>query len=704
MKTKIIFFASLLAMASVTLGMVPSALCQWVQTSGPRVPITLLNGFVSYGANSSSPMLFAANYTDGLFRSVDNGATWTSINTGLPDQSGYGIVTDGTHLFGCGAGGFSPGGVSVSVDGGNTWQSASNGLPSTGVYRLVMSGSTLFAFGEDYNVYLSTDFAVTWSKVRSREANVIYDAFAASGAYMFLGAYASASEGVYRSTDNGTSWTVSSTGLTSTSVTALAFSGPNLFAGTDSGYFVSTDNGSNWNAATTLPSSTNFLVANGAELFDQTNAGILRSTDNGITWTAVNAGLANLDVQQLFASGTFLLAATQGGTFLSTNDGALWSAVTVGLTPAPPGGLLVSGSNIFAAGGSHGVFLSTNNGDEWKSEASGLNGASVNSIAMAGIGSSAMLFATADSGVFRSADNGGNWTKTNSIYLGSLVASGPNLYAEGVDSGVYRSTDNGASWIAINAGLTPTALFASGSNLIAGTFDYTNFVADGYFSTDYGTNWAQSKGLPADGWAYCFVASGDTIYAGDYGVYRSTDHGATWTDITFDLSHNPVFTLLPVSDNVGGTNLFAGREDQGVFLLPNNGTSWADANQGLFTSVYSLVLGGSNTSSPMLFAATDAGVWRRPLSEFGQSGVGESTTEPIALQLSPNPTNGIVTAHTAIEGTQHIAIINVLGENVMNLTEPSPDFTFDLSKLPPGAYFIKLSSSELTTTRMIVRE
>jgi hypothetical protein len=282
MKQKIAFFASLLAATCFLI--TPTARCQWVQTSGPRVPIVSFNGFVSTGAD-----LFAANYAAGVFHSTDNGATWTPINTGLPDQSGYGIVTDGTHIFGCGVGGVSPGGVSVSVDNGNTWQSASEGLPSSGVYRLCMTGSTLFAFAEDFCIYRSTDFGGNWSKVKARVANVIYSSFAANGANVFLGAYASASQGVYRSTDNGISWVAVNSGLKNMSVNDLSIAGVNLFALTDSGYFVSTDNGTNWAVATTLPAANNFLVANGTNLFAATGSGISRSTDNGTTWMCSNS-------------------------------------------------------------------------------------------------------------------------------------------------------------------------------------------------------------------------------------------------------------------------------------------------------------------------------------------------------------------------------------------------------------------------------
>ncbi|MCL5738691.1 MAG: hypothetical protein M1303_08670, partial [Bacteroidetes bacterium] len=57
--------------------------------------------------------------------------------------------------------------------------------------------------------------------------------------------------GVFRSMNNGASWTASNNGLRATSVNAFVVSGTNLFAGTDSGVFLSTNNGTSWIAVNT---------------------------------------------------------------------------------------------------------------------------------------------------------------------------------------------------------------------------------------------------------------------------------------------------------------------------------------------------------------------------------------------------------------------------------------------------------------------
>ena len=125
-----------------------------------------------------------------------------------------------------------------------------------------------------------------WTQTNGPAGGRVY-CLAVNGAYLFAGTWGG---GVYRSTDNGTSWTRVSAGLTNTVVLAFAVSGTTLYAGTEGG-------------------------------------GVFRSTDNGTTWTAVNSGLSSLFVYSLAVSGANLLAGTNGGACRSTNDGGTWAAV-----------------------------------------------------------------------------------------------------------------------------------------------------------------------------------------------------------------------------------------------------------------------------------------------------------------------------------------------------------------------------------------
>jgi len=90
--------------------------------------------------------------------------------------------------------------------------------------------------------------------------------------------------------------------------------------------------------------------------------------------------------------------------------------------------------------------------------------------------------------------------------------------------------------------------------------------------------WVQTDG-PFAGEITCFAVSGTTIFASDIdysglagGLYRSTNNGVGWTNISAGLSRPRVEALTS-----SGTNLFAGIADS-IFLSSDMGGTWAPIN------------------------------------------------------------------------------------------------------------------------------
>ncbi len=268
-------------------------------------------------------------------------------------------------------------------------------------------------------------------------------------------------------------------GISSGYIQCFAVSGTNLFAGDGGGgVFRSTNNGASWTAVNSGLTNMNILSlavsSNGqsvTNIFAGTWDGVFLSTNYGANWTAVNSGLTNTSVRSLVVSGTNLFAATGGGVFLSTNNGTSWTAVNSGLIYTDVYSLAISGSNLFAGTNGAGVFLSTNNGTSWTAVNSGLTYRYVSLLAVFGTN----LFAATSSGIFLSTNNGTSWTAVNSGLtngVSSLAASGTNIFAGTFGGGVFLSTNNGTSWTAVNSGLTNmsvSSLLVSGTNIFAGT-------------------------------------------------------------------------------------------------------------------------------------------------------------------------------------------------------------------------------------------
>jgi hypothetical protein len=194
--------------------------------------------------------------------------------------------------------------------------------------------------------------------------------------------------GVHRSTDGGTTWVFSGTGLpTSGNVRALAVSGTNVLAGmSSSGVYRSTNNGTNWsvsNSGLTNTSVTALLVV-GSNVFAGTNGGIFISANGGQTWTVSNSGLTSLNGLSLASSGSNIYVGTSaGGVFVSTNSGANWVASNTGLTGTTVRALVASGASV-VAGTPIGIFASTNSAGNWTAANTGLFNTSIQSLILSG--------------------------------------------------------------------------------------------------------------------------------------------------------------------------------------------------------------------------------------------------------------------------------------------------------------------------------
>ena len=272
---------------------------QWIQSG--------LDGTYVRTINVSGTNLFVGTSADGIFRSTNEGTSWTPVNTGLSSLYVNAFTVSGTNLFA----GTEGSGVFRSTNNGTSW-SATSALTDPYVYALTVSGTNLFA-GTDGSdgVYLSTNNGTNWVAAGSGLTNTRIRALTISGTNLFTGTFGG---GVFLSTNNGTSWTPSSSGLTNTYVNAITVSGTNLFASTEGGIFLSTNNGTTWAAASTglTNTYTHAIAFSATNLFAGTEDGVFFSTNNGTNWTQVSTGLTNTVIWALAVSGTYLFAGSNG--------------------------------------------------------------------------------------------------------------------------------------------------------------------------------------------------------------------------------------------------------------------------------------------------------------------------------------------------------------------------------------------------------
>lgn len=239
-------------------------------------------------------------------------------------------------------------------------------------------------------------------------------AFTHSG-IMIAGTYGG---GVWRSTNDGQSWSISNTGIGNYYISALATAPDgNVFAVVGSGLEKSSNEGVSWEFVLVSSSEFHCLAISGAgqssgTIFAGSTNGVTRSTDNGGTWSSF----------QMF-------------------NVAPIRALAVG-----PTGI------VYAATTSQGIYTSTDNGISW--EQTSLAAGTFVSLA---INSTGGVFAATYSSVYRTLDSGSSWQQVviaNADVKSVTIAPNGHIFAALNTAGVYRSTNNGTMWDSTNTGLT----------------------------------------------------------------------------------------------------------------------------------------------------------------------------------------------------------------------------------------------------------
>ena len=374
----------------------------------------------------------------GVLSSKDKGETFSVIYNSYTRV--YSMAAYGATLFIGVSALYGESGVRKSTNGGDWWNNQIVGLKAGTALTLKMVDTVLFAGTESGGIYRLDNGKILekgWYEI-GYDKNFISN-LSSSKSSVFLGVNA---EDVYRSSNNGSSWTKIDSGLVHVNLKAFAQIGNTLFAGTDGsmGVYKSTDDGITWLPANTGLASTNVyaLAVSGTALLAATieGAGIYRSTDNGNTWTAANTGLNNKKVFSLTAIGASVFAGTELGVYRSTDNGVNWTSVNTELKSVFS--LATIGSRIFAGDrGGKGLFLSTDNGSTWIEVNSGL-GTSKSIYTLNAIGTH--LYAGTGSGVFESTNNGNYWRVIglSDKVVSSFTIFGNTLFAGTETEGLFK--------------------------------------------------------------------------------------------------------------------------------------------------------------------------------------------------------------------------------------------------------------------------
>jgi photosystem II stability/assembly factor-like uncharacterized protein len=395
------------------------------------------------------------------------------------------------------------------------------------------------------------------------------------------------------------------------------------------------------------------------------------------------------------------------GVFLSPGDGIVWTqtglrSVSVYSLATRPNGQL------FASAYPGGVFRSTDHGNTWTDSVFG------NELFSAfAFGDSGIIFGASYGGlIFQSTDGGETWDVRDktlvywSTRYNSLVSTDNGYLFAGAERGlspcpcghgVYRSTNNGFQWLptSLTLGIGPMTTDLKGNVYAASDTLYR--------STDYGETWTQvSSGLTVP-LVKSLAHSGDgALFAGtSAGLFRSTDNGDHWTISGLTGILVKTMAIHPLGTVIAGT-------DSGIFVSTNDGDSWSQADSGLTRrGILSLTV----DSSGYVYAGTsDSGVFRsvQPVSAVHEVS-GLPPKSYLLSQNYPNPFNPVTTIDFSVPraGPVLLRVFNVLGEEVATLvSDDLPPGSYrtrwNAAGIGSGVYFYRLQAGSFLDTKKLI--
>jgi hypothetical protein len=183
-------------------------------------------------------------------------------------------------------------------------------------------------------------------------------------------------------------------------------------------------------------------------------------------------------------------------------------------------------------------------------------------------------------------------------------------------------------------------------------------------------------------------------------VWKSTDSGANWTDITGSLPNVPTHKIIYKTGSTDGELFLA--TDLGVFYRTNTKGDWVQLGTGLPNVIVKDI--EIHYGSEKLRAATfGRGLWEISITSTAL-GVEEKELPLDAVLLYPNPTTNksFTIQLNGLNGESTIRIYNLVGSVVKEFTTNKSKEEVNLNKFAQGMYLVKVTNNDRSSIKRVI--
>ena len=365
-----------------------------------------------------------------------------------------------------------------------------------------------------------------------------------------------------------------------------------------------------------------------------------------LDWTQENEP-SGTRVYNIFAtSKNNIYTFSETGTYRLTNGATTWANINLSVPIRTYGALITEHQNTLYIVNTNNILTSTDDGKTWEIYCSRPKGSAIDFIIkykkqeQQSHTDFIMYLALRDTGVFQSDDAGAHWTSLNNGLTNKRITAAAvlkNAIFVGTTQGLYRLDSGVWKQLSVDPINAVHSLVVSENNLYVATgsnfLGYTSLRSKNtsprkiYRSSDLGLTWTEITPMDKSFMKNVsnvnptkLMANGKTLLVLGHPAFRSKDRGQTWTNLGFDTKLRPTSSSLGLAIN---ENTFYKVDQQGIQRTTNSGASWHPLMNGIIgTKVEELIVFNNRlyiyTGSYIYESSTNGKSWKTVDLDYGK--------------------------------------------------------------------------------------